>query len=268
MGGMMRLEDMVERKNEARILTLDIETSPIIAYTWGPKWETNIIEFIQHTSILSYSAKWLDGKQETKGLIDYKGYKKNSLEDKKLIVDLHKLLDEADIVVTQNGVDFDIKLINARFMKYGLPPPSPYKQIDTKKEAKRQLRLPSYSLDDMGEYFGLGRKIKTEFDLWKRCIAGDKKAWDLMKKYNAQDVVLTETIYLKLRPFMKSHPNVTLYSEKSGCPACGSDNYHNRGYYTLTSGKYHRASCNDCGHWYKYGKPEPLENKKTKGTSI
>jgi DNA polymerase elongation subunit (family B) len=264
----MRLEDMVNKEKKLNILTIDIETSPIIGYVWGPKWETNIIDFIEHSNIICYSAKWLDGKQITEALSDYK-YNKKNINDKPLVKNIYKLIDKADIVITQNGVSFDMKMINSRFIKHGLSPPSPYKNIDTKIEAKKYLRLPSYSLDDMGEYFGLGRKIQTGgFDLWKKCLDGDKGSWNLMKKYNAQDVRLTEQVYLKLRPFMKTHPNTTLYTEKPGCPKCGSEDVFNRGFYTLTSGKYHRASCNDCGGWFRYGKAIPLENKKTKGTNI
>lgn len=258
-----------EQRRDVKILTLDIETSPIIAYTWGPKWETNIIEFLEQSKIICYSAKWLDGKQITKALPDYSGYKKGKVDDKKIVKDIHTLLDAADIVVTQNGVQFDIKTLNARFLEHGLPPPSPYKQIDTKLEAKKYLRLPSHKLDDMGEYFHIGRKLEHEgFNLWLKCINGDMSAWNLMKKYNAQDVRLTEDFYIKIRPFMKTHPNITLYREEGSCPKCGSGHYQNRGFYTLTSAKYKRAQCQDCGGWYKYGKPLPLNNKKDKGTSI
>ena len=82
-----------------KMLYIDIETSPIIAYTWGPKWETSLIETIEESKILSYSAKWADGKHITKGLIDYTGYKPGMVNDYLLIFDLVKLLNDADIVV-------------------------------------------------------------------------------------------------------------------------------------------------------------------------
>jgi len=246
-----------------RILTLDIETSPLIAYTWGPKWETSIIETINEMNILSYSAKWLNGNQITKGLCDYKGYKPKKVDDKKLVTDLVKLLDEADIVVTQNGVDYDTKIINARAIKHGITPPSPYKNIDTKREAKKIVRLDSYSLNDMGKYFNLGAKLShSGFSLWKQCIAGNTSAWNKMKKYNAQDVKLTEQVYLKLKPYMKTHPNVNAYINPlkpqklvntGDCPSCESSNTHARGYATNQTTRYGRAQCQDCGKWYKYG---------------
>jgi hypothetical protein len=249
--------------NEPKILFLDIETSPIVAYTWGPKWETNLIECLEQSQILCYSAKWLNGKQVTKGLIDYTGYKKNVIDDKKMVLDIYNLLDKADIVVTQNGIAFDHKVINARLLKHKLSPPSPYKMIDTRIEAKRYLKLPSYSLDDMGKYFDIGKKVSHEgFELWKNCILGDKKAWNLMKKYNAKDVLLAEQLYLKIRPFIKTHPNLNSYTDKGKCPKCGSENVHANGYIVNSSAKYHRAHCQSCGGWFRFGKP--IKNTRPK----
>ena len=251
-----------EIRQGAKILTIDIETSPIVAYTWGPKWEANLIEVLEQGQIIGFSAKWLGGKQVTKALIDYKGYKPNKIDDTKIIKDIHNLLDEADIVIGQNNVSFDMKYINARFLSHDMGPPAPYKMIDTKLEAKKIIRLPSYSLDDMGAYFGLGRKVEHEgFDLWKKCMSGDSNAWKRMKAYNAQDTKLTEQVYLKLRPFMKTHPNIAAYKERENCPKCDSDNVHLRGYVVNSTTKYQRAQCQDCNGWYRVGKVIKLDTK-------
>jgi DNA polymerase elongation subunit (family B) len=251
------LEQMVNTAEKPKILTIDIETSPIVAYTWGPKWETSLIEVTEHGQILSYSAKWLNGKQVTKGQCDYKGYKAGVLDDTKIVADIHKLLDEAHILVTQNGDDFDIRYINARFLKHHMLPPSPYKSVDTKKEARKITRMPSHALDDMGVYFDLGHKMKHEgFELWKACMAGDKKAWSKMKKYNAKDVQLTEQVYLRLRPYMKSHPNLGSFSEDAVCGRCGSYEVQHRGYARTLSSVYQRLQCNSCGGWSRAQKRE------------
>ena len=57
-----------------KILLLDIETSPNVAYVWG-KWEQNVIDYVKEWNIICFSAKWLDGKHITKSSADYKGYK-------------------------------------------------------------------------------------------------------------------------------------------------------------------------------------------------
>ena len=75
--------------------------------------------------MLCFSYKWLGHhKIHTHSLRDYPRYKKD-LEDgySCLIKDLHKLFDEADILIAHNGDRFDIRKSNARFIKNGLPRP-------------------------------------------------------------------------------------------------------------------------------------------------
>jgi predicted RNA-binding Zn-ribbon protein involved in translation (DUF1610 family) len=235
-----------------KILLFDIETTPIIGYTWG-KWEQNVIDFIAHSHLLSWSAKWLGGKQVTKGLIDYPGYAKNKDSDQALVKEIWGLLDQADIIVAHNGKAFDTKKVNARFSYWQLPPPSPYKQVDTKEMAKRYFAYTSNSLNDIADYLGIGRKLAhSGFDLWKRCMAGDEDAWVEMKRYNAQDVKLLEAIYLRMLPYMANHPVVA--QDDTTCPKCGSDNLQRRGEARTLARIYQRFQCLSCGGWGRYPK--------------
>jgi hypothetical protein len=233
-----------------KILLLDLETSPLEAYSWGPKWETNLIEVTAQSQILSYSAKWFGGKSVTRGQIDTKGYKPGVVNDEILVRELWSLLDGADSVVAQNGKDFDVRVMNARFVFYGLTPPSPYTVIDPKVEAKKYLRLPSNSLNDICDYYGIGRKVEHEgFNLWTKCIAGDKKAWKRMKRYNKHDVTLMEKLYILLRPWMKTHPNAGLFTEGAVCPKCGSSRLQSRGSSVTSVAVYKRYQCQSCAGW-------------------
>lgn len=227
-----------------------METSPLVAYSWGPKFESNLIEVIEQSQVLSFSAKWLGGKHITKGMPDYKGYRKDILDDSEVVSEIWDLLDEADVVIGQNCRDFDIKVVNARFLYHGMNPPSPYKLVDTKVEAKKYLRLPSNSLDDLSAFFGLGRKEEHEgFPLWKRCIAGDPSAWKKMLSYNKNDVLLTEKLYLKLRPFMRNHPVMGMYKDGLVCANCGSNKINLRGFAITRVMRYRRYQCQGCGAW-------------------
>lgn len=240
--------------SELKTASFDIETTPIVAHTWGPKWEANLIETIEESKVLSFSWKWEHGKIITKGWPDYKGYKKGIKDDTAIVKDIWQLFNDADVIVVQNGRAFDIKTMNSRFLKHSLTPPSPYKIVDTKTEAKKYLRLPSYSLDDICDYFGIGRKQEHEgFPLWKKCMDGDMAAWKRMLNYNKKDVVLTEKLYIKLRPWMKTHPNVGMYADKIVCPKCGGSKIQSRGYAVTTTMKYKRGQCLDCGGWLRIG---------------
>lgn len=233
--------------SSVRTLLFDIETAPLLGYTWG-KWEQNVIEFKEDWYMLCFAYKWLgERKTYVVALPDFKSFKSHPSDDKALLKVLHGLMEEADIVVAHNGDSFDIKKMNARFIKQGFTPPSPYKQVDTKKLAKRHFKFESNKLDDLGRDLGVGRKMKHQgFDLWLKCMAGDEKAWREMKRYNKQDVILLEKIYLKLRGWAPQHPKLHFNRE---CVFCGSSKVQRRGYIVTKSGKRVKYQCMDCGGW-------------------
>ncbi len=235
---------------ELKILLFDIETAPNIGYTWE-KYETNVIEFIKERYMLTFTAKWLgENKSVTYGLDDFPTYSTNTECDKELCIKLWELIDEADIVIGHNSDSFDIKVMNTRFIANGLLPPSPYRTVDTRKEAKKKFGFSSNSLNDLCTLLGIGGKHPTGgFKLWKDCMAGDKAAWKKMKKYNKIDVLLLEQLYLKLRPWMKTHPNTAILKDKLACHACSSVNTQRRGTMFNKVTKYQRIFCNDCGSW-------------------
>lgn len=215
------------------------------AYVWG-KYEQDVIAYIEQGYMLSWSAKWLGGKQITRGLDDYKGYKPDNHDDKSLVKELYDLIEQADIVIAHNGDRFDVKKMNVRFITHDLPPPDPYKTIDTLKVARKYFAFNSNKLDDLGEFLKVGRKVKHHgFDLWLGCEKGDPTSWQLMKKYNKQDVILLEQIYLKLRPWITNHPH--FIDEIVDCPNCNSNHLLKRGFGLNRLGKYQRYQCLSCG---------------------
>lgn len=237
-------------ETKPKILFIDIETFPNVAWVWG-KYEQNVIEFKQETCIATFAAKWLNGPMVAKGLCDYKGYKAESYDDKAIVAELWELLHEADILVAHNGDAFDFKVMTARFLFHEMPPPAPYKTVDTKKVAKRVARFNSNRLDDLGRYFGEGRKIKTTFALWQGCIEGDAKSWKKMLTYNKQDVLLLEKVYKRLLPYTADHPNQGLWTKNAVCPKCGGKKMQSRGFARTSTRLYRRLQCQDCGGWMK-----------------
>lgn len=244
--------DFESRITPPKIISVDIETAPIIGTAWQT-YDTSLIWRIRDWYMLSFSVKELGGKQITRALPDYKGYKVGQEDDRELVTDLWKLLDECDCAIAHNGRRFDFRKSNARFIQHGLTPPSPFRIIDTFETAKRVFSFTSNKLDDLGEYLGCGRKIKTDKDLWRLCLDGDEGAWAKMKRYNARDVVLLEKVYLKLRPWMTTHPNMNvLMNREHGCPNCGSKKLQSRGMTPPTArGRRQQWHCQDCGSWPK-----------------
>jgi len=153
--------------SKPKILLFDLETAPNTAYVWSLWNEVRSMDFVtSNWYILCWGAKWLGDKKVMTGAINGTGE-----NDGKIVKDLWKLFDEADIVIAHNAIKFDCRRVNTRFIANGLTPPSPVKVIDTLREAKKHFAFTSNRLNDLGEFLGVGKKIKTGgFELWKKCM--------------------------------------------------------------------------------------------------
>lgn len=196
-----------------KVLLLDVETKPKKSWHWGV-WNQNLSYnmMVEDGAILSWSAKWIG---EDKIMYkDQRGNEKKLMNDKELLKPLAKLMSEADIIIWQNGDRFDYGEINNRIAEHNLPIPDEYKTIDTRKLAKKHLRLPWYSLSYMTERFN--KKYKKQdhkefpgFSLWEESMKGNKKAWQCMKKYNEFDVLSMEELFVDtLSKFCKGNSRV------------------------------------------------------------
>lgn len=199
--------------------------------------------------IMSVSLKWL-------GETDITYYENRTSNDKKIVKKILKWLDEADFVIAHNGLKFDIPFIKARASINNLPPPSPFKVIDTLKIAKKEMKFKRNTLEYIAEALDVPlRKLSHSkypgFKLWWACIHGDDLAWEEMREYNIMDVEVLEQVYLRLRPWASTHPNITTGDDHivMCCPKCGSYNLIRSGYYHTNKGKYQRYACKDCGGW-------------------
>lgn len=230
-----------------KIILLDIEISPNVSYTWGGKYEVNVIEFMREWEILSFAYKEL-GKRKVHCVarVDFKDYTENSL-----VKAAWKVLDSADVVIAHFGDSFDIPKLRAKFLEHKLPPPTPFKTIDTVKIARSQFKFTSNKLNDLAKTLQLGQKKETGgINLWFQCMQGNKSAWSRMKAYNKHDVVLLEQVYERLKAWFPAHPNFALLADRPGCPVCASAHVQRRGYYVMKTRKAARFQCGACGAWF------------------
>jgi uncharacterized protein YprB with RNaseH-like and TPR domain len=187
-----------------KILLLDIETTPMQVYAWG-LWDQNIgiDQIIKSSEMLCFGARWLGQK---------KVIFKSSYHDGKqaMLEELHRLMEEADVLVGWNSAAFDHKHINREFLEAGMTPPSTTKDLDLMSVVKSNFLFPSNKLDYVAQKLGVGAKVKhSGFRLWIRCMDGDKKAWEEMKRYQVQDVNLLVDLYEILNPWFVSSGRVT-----------------------------------------------------------
>lgn len=244
-----RGENQISSSGKTRILVFDIETSPLMGYVWS-MWKQNVSsnQLISDWFMLTWSAKWLFNEEIFGDSLTREEV--INQDDKRLTKGIWNLLDQADIVIAHNGDKFDLRSLNTRFLYHGFNNPSPYQSIDTLKHARKQLRVSSNRLDYIGQFFDIGRKLEhTGFDLWSGFLKGDKDSMKLMLDYNKQDVKLLEDVYLKLRPFIKPHPNLSLFigDNISRCPTCISDQLEPAGEYHTYTNVYEALRCKECG---------------------
>lgn len=144
-----------------KILVLDIETSPHIAYVWGLFKENIPIErVIEEGRTLCWAAKWTGDKRTEFASEHHIGHEQ-------MVRVMWNLLNEADAVVHYHGSKFDVPKLNREFLRYDLLPPSPYKQIDLLKVVRKHFKFPSYKLEYVLNALGLRPKMKNGgFSTW------------------------------------------------------------------------------------------------------
>lgn len=234
----------------AKILILDIETAPSVAYVWR-YWQENVSpkQVLDHPHIMSFAAKWY----KTNDII-YEECRKS--DDSVLVKRLIELLDEADVVVAHYGSKFDLPKIKGRALVNNISPPSPFRVVDTKNVASKHFGFSSNSLEYIANVLECsvrkgGHKKFPGFELWLECLRGNDEAWEELRLYNIDDVLVLEEVYDKMLPWIDTHPNVATFvdPEIPTCVKCGSLDLHRRGERVTNTGIYPRFQCMSCGGW-------------------
>lgn len=234
---------------------IDIETAPIEGRVWG-LFDQNVglNQITQEWAIISFAYKKLGAPRKTVVYMDTSA-KADPRDDHELCGKLWEIIHESDVLIAQNGKRFDRRKINARLIMHGFPPPSPVKIEDTMLMARQAAAFTSNKLEWLSEYLSKVKKSKHNdfpgFELWAECLAGNPKAWAAMRKYNIPDIISMEGVYLNLRPWVKGHTNVAVYTddERMACPVCGSRKLRQDGYTYTNVSKYQRYVCGGCGAW-------------------
>lgn len=232
-------------------MVFDIETSPVE----NLRFQKDHSPYISPDSILndSYmiSAAWKTiGDSTVHSVVSNKVW-----DDFKVVNTLRKALIKADVLCGHNIDKFDLKYLNARLMYHGLPPLPLIPTIDTLKEVKRVASFTSHKLDYLSYLLFGEKKHHVTFGLWKDIILGDKQSLIKMVAYNKKDVVLTEKLYNRIKPYMKNHPHIGVMQGKDrrvSCNKCGSTNVKRNGVRITASGlKRQEIQCQDCGGYHR-----------------
>jgi hypothetical protein len=213
--------------------------------------------------MLSWSGKWLGDDRIISDCVTPK--EAIGRDDSRIVKSIWDIVNEADVLIAHNLVRFDMRKITARFIQHGLPKPRAYRTIDTLKQAQKHFAFSSHKLDYLNKIFSLRMKEDTDFQLWIDCENGEKEALAYMLHYNESDINALEDLYLKLRPYMTSHPNLGVYVDDTSpmCPHCQSTDLVRDGIYTTNVSVFPAYRCLNCGATPR-GRTSTLDIEKRK----
>jgi len=235
-----------------RRLFFDIETSPNVVYSWRTGYKLNIPteNIIKERAVICVSWKW-EGEKNVHHL-----HWDNKQNDKKLLKDFIKVLDQADEIIAHNGDRFDMKWLRGRAIKQGIKMRAEYTTTDTLKLARSGFNFNSNRLDYIAQYLGVGAKTKhSGWDMWVQVMENNPDALAEMIHYCDNDVVILEKVYNLLKTYVKPkvHHSALKGGEKFTCPDCGSTDVHLNKTRTTAAGTIKREmQCKDseCGRNY------------------
>lgn len=227
-------------------LFYDIETSFCQGHFWRSGWNQTIHphQITEHAKIISIHWKW-EGEDKVHHV--HWGLKKQC--DKKPLEKFIKVLNRADEVVTHNGKKFDTPWLRTRAIFHGLEFNHTYNEIDTYKLAKKYLNLPSYSLKEVCNYYGLeAKKDAGGIQTWVDVVYHkSQEALDHLLYYGDGDIISLEAVFNKLRPYVKPnlHYAVLRGESKFHCPECGRLPHYKSMYVTAAGTIQHWLQCSD-----------------------
>lgn len=241
---------LVVPKKKIRRLFWDIETSPniVLAFTAGFGLNINHDAIVQERKIICIGYKW-----EGESKVTVLRWDENQ-DDRAMLEAFVKIADEADEMVHHYGNHFDMPWFRTRILKHRLPPIPVYKTVDTKALASKYFYFNSNKLDYISDFLGHGKKLKTDFDLWKKILMDKcQKSLDYMCRYCGIDVRRLEAVYNDFAPFVpvRTHVGVITGGEKWMCPRDGSTNVKTSKVRTTATGTVqYQMKCLDCGGYY------------------
>ena len=238
-------------QDQIKRLFFDIETTPNIGYFWRAGYKLNITyeNIIEERKVICISYKW-----ENSDNVQNLTWDKNQC-DRQMLIDFTKVMNKADEVIGHNGDRFDIKWLRTRCLYHRIPMLPSYRSLDTLKKAKRHFNFNSNRLDYIAQFMGVGAKIKHEgFDMWKKCMKGDKQALKDMVKYCDGDIVVLEDVFFTMQNYIKHNTNVSTHvgGLKAHCPNCASSDVQlTKNNFTAIGTIKRQMECNVCGYGYE-----------------
>jgi len=250
-----------------KILVFDTETSCPLVFAFGRRKQfiNDKAIYKEGGRILCFSYKWLGTDKVHSHWMTPQEIEDN--DDSRLACILFGLYEEADAVVGYNLQGFDDKVVQTRALACGLGKLPSVKKLDPYLQAKKKLKLPSNSLDNVCAYFGLPQKTATGMELWAKVQSGDEQAMKDMVSYCENDVLVLVNVYNLLQGLgnVNTDYNAALYYNDNivRCRTCGSTDVEVTGRIVTTSASvFEEVRCNECGSIHRIRTSETTKEKR------
>jgi uncharacterized protein YprB with RNaseH-like and TPR domain/predicted RNA-binding Zn-ribbon protein involved in translation (DUF1610 family) len=224
---------MTTIKNDLRVLFWDIEATNLDA---------------DFGFLLCIGYKFKGEKAHCIRIDDSPTFAKDHTDDRWVLNEFRKVLEQADLIVHHYGDRFDYPFIQSRCLFHGMKVMPRLPSIDTWRVARNGLKLSSNRLAAITNLLNVGEKTPLVGRIWVKAMSGDTKAISYIVKHCLQDVKVLEMVYDRIMPVRPSGSGPVMSSV--GCPSCGSHHIHRRGLVRTVKTLKQRWSCLDCGHWF------------------
>lgn len=245
----------------ARVVTLDIERIPGRHSTWhrgqtitGPFWDLNEIkawtgkrihadDVAEWPRTICAAWKWYDSADVSFAaewqVGGYDGFMRAVWD----------VFDRADLIIGHNADRFDARHLMGGWAEMGLPAPSPYKIVDTLKIARGSFAYESNTLDALNKRLGIDSKTdKYDVKIARAAVNGDKEAQAQLESYNRGDIVASEALFDRLRPYARNIPHLGMWSDDElACPSCGHTMTATGKTVHANVQRYEHLHCDNCG---------------------
>ncbi len=147
---------------------------------------------------------------------------------------------------------FDRRFIQGRLAINGLPPIPPTKMRDTCMIARSAFNFSSNRLKHLSEILKLSERKQekqggTDWPgWWFGVMQGRMEPLKKMAVYCKQDVLATEALYNRIKPFDNAHPRIV--TDRTKCGVCGGEVEY-RGFAWVGPQRYRRFVCTKCRRW-------------------
>ena len=160
-----------------------------------------------------------------------------------------EVFDQADLIIGHNADRFDARHLMGGWAEMGLPAPSPCKVVDTLKIARGTFAYESNTLDALNKRLGIDAKTdKYDVKIARAAVNGDREAQAVLESYNRGDIVASEALFDRLRPYARNIPHLGMWSDdEMACPSCGSTMTATGKTVHANVQRYEHLHCDNCG---------------------